>query len=91
MTAPRPCREGSPSSPALDTARPPIRWGLLGLCAMASSAIALAADLLAAFALNFCHAGPVGEMPLRWIAASCIIAFALGAVVAACAELRGDR
>ena len=90
MTAPHPYRKGSPSSPALDTARPPIRWKLLGFCAMALSAIALAADLLVAFALNVGRAEPVGEMPLRRIASWCIVALVLGAVVVACAELRGE-
>lgn len=73
----------------VSTPRQPIRWKVFGLATMTSAGIALAADLLAAAALNFGRVEAVGEGPLRWIAVACIAVAATGASVAACAEWRG--
>ena len=90
MSAPGPYREQGEREPAPAVPRRPIRWKVAGLAIMASAGIGLAADLLAAFVLNIGRADTVGDGPLRWIAVGVIAQAAMGAIVAACAELRGD-
>ena len=89
MSAPGPYREQGERESAAVVSRRPIRWKVAGLVIMASAGTCLAANLLAAFALNFGRAESVGEAQLRWIAVLCIVQAAVGAIIAACAELRG--
>ena len=92
MSAQGPYRDGDVfrDVPAPMVSRP-VPWKRYGLSVMACSGIAAGANAFSGIALNHERAEPLGIEAIRWIFVACFAVFAVGASVAVCAEIRGDK